>query len=332
MLDRHGRELDHLRISVTDRCNMRCSYCMPDGDYGAVPRTSLLTFEEIARVVGKLVHDYGVKQLRLTGGEPLVRKDLYKLVAQLRRLPVTDIAMTTNAVLLAPEAKRLRDAGLDRLNISLDTLRQESLDRISPGTRLADILQGIDAAVQAGFTGIKFNAVLMRGINDDEITNLIRYAADHGGGSGGTMRFIELMPIGVMAGRHREFLVPAAHIRGVVKREFELAEAPRPAGSPEMPYALTERATGRKLRFGIIASETEPFCMSCRRLRLTADGTFISCLFREQGADLRAWVRAEHADENAAHAAFDALVEKSVALKPTTRLAMVKHAMVVVGG
>ncbi|HTL51680.1 MAG TPA: GTP 3',8-cyclase MoaA [Planctomycetota bacterium] len=328
MFDRHGRELDHLRISVTDRCNMRCSYCMPDGDYAAAPREKLLSFEEIARVVGTLVNEYGVRHLRLTGGEPLVRKDLYKLVGQLARLPVADIAMTTNAVLLKGEARRLRDAGLNRLNISLDTLRQESLDQISPGTRLADILAGVDAAQTAGFTNIKFNAVLMRGINDDEILPLIRFAADRNG----TMRFIELMPIGVMAGRHQQFLVPAAQIREVVQKEFEIREGQRPVGSPAMPYELTERATGRSLGFGIIASETEPFCMSCRRLRLTADGTFISCLFREQGADLRKWVRTEFASAAAAHAAFDALVEKSVALKPTTRLAMVKHAMVVVGG
>lgn len=330
MLDTHGRQLDHLRISVTDRCNMRCSYCMPDGDYGAQPRANLLTFEEIERVVGKLVHEFGVKHLRLTGGEPLVRRDLPKLIAKLRALPVADIAMTTNAVLLKGKAQALRDAGLDRLNISLDTLQQERLNRISPGTRLKDILNGVDAALAVGFCGLKFNAVLMRGTNDDEILPLIRYALDRGG----VMRFIEAMPIGVLAGRHKELLVPAAEIRSVVSKAYDLTEAPRPVGSPAAYYRVTAGTAAAAVsgEFGIIASETEPFCMTCRRLRLTADGTFIACLFREQGADLRQWVRRDYESRQDADTAFAQLIEKAVALKPTTRLPMVKHAMVVVGG
>ncbi|MGH7144921.1 MAG: GTP 3',8-cyclase MoaA [Planctomycetota bacterium] len=328
MFDSHGRELDHLRISVTDRCNMRCTYCMPDGDYDAQPRHKLLTFEEIARVVGALVHDHGVKHLRLTGGEPLVRHGLPKLVAQLRALPVADIAMTTNAVLLKGHARALRDAGLTRLNISLDTLHQDRLARISSGTRLKDILNGIDAAMAAGFTQTKFNAVLMRSINEDEILPLVRYALDRGG----VMRFIEVMPIGVMAGRHKQFLVPAEEIRQTVAREFDLTTAPRPVGSPAAYHRIVDRRTGQTGEFGIIASETEPFCMSCRRLRLTADGTFIACLFHERGADLRQWARTPFADEPSADAALRSLLEAAVALKPTTRLPMVKHPMVVVGG
>lgn len=332
MQDSHGRILDHLRISVTDRCNMRCSYCMPDGDYGAQPRANLLTFEEITTVVGKLVHEYGVRNLRLTGGEPLVRRDLPKLIAALRKLPVIDIAMTTNAVLLKGKAQALRAAGLDRLNISLDTLQQERLNRISPGTRLKDILNGIDAALAAGFTGLKFNAVLLRGTNDDEILPLIEYALERGG----VMRFIEAMPIGVLAGRHQEVLVPAETIRQTVAAKYAWTAAPRPAGSPAANYTLRAKnapAAAEPLgEFGIIASETEPFCMQCRRLRLTADGTFIACLFHDHGADLRQWVRAQHPTAAAADQAFAELLTKAVALKPTARLPMVKHAMVVVGG
>lgn len=328
MRDQHGRTLDHLRISVTDRCNMQCRYCKPAGMAPGCAEASVLSFDQIERIVARLVFDFGVTHLRLTGGEPTVRADLPRLVERLARLPIAEIAMTTNGTRLAALARPLKDAGLTRLNISLDTLKPETLARISLGTRLTDVLEGIAAARAAGFHDLKFNAVLMRGFNDGEITDLIRYAA----GQGGVMRFIELMPIGVMAGHHAELLVTGAAIRAAVAREFLLRERWRPAGSPAERYSLEDRRTGQVLEFGLIASETEPFCDACRRLRLTADGRLIACLFREGGSDLRPWVEQANAGAAGGSAQFAKLIAAAVAEKPIRREVQVKHAMHVVGG
>lgn len=331
MIDVHGRMLDHLRISVTDRCNMACRYCKPaGGGCGPTRRRDLLTVEEFDRIVTSLVRDFGVTHLRLTGGEPTVWPDLEALVRRLNRLPVADIAMTTNATLLARDnlAARLREAGLRRLNISLDSLRAERLDQISPSTRLEDVLAGIAAARAAGFAQLKFNAVLMRGINDDEIEALIRFAA----AQGGVMRFIELMPIGVMAASHGRWVVPAAAVRQAVAENFSAQLAPRPAGSPAQEYELTDRRNGAQMRYGVIASETEPFCDSCRRLRLTAEGRLIACLFQEGGVELRSWLAERFETPLASRQSLGNRLRTAIAEKPMRRNLTVQHPMHVVGG
>jgi cyclic pyranopterin phosphate synthase len=289
-----GRPLGSLRISVTDRCNMRCRYCMPEDDYVGLPRESSLTFEEIARLAGVFA-GLGVEKVRLTGGEPLLRQDLATLVALLhsdRRL--ADLALTTNGLLLASQAEHLRRAGLRRVTVSLDTLRPERLAAFSRTTRHADVLAGIAGARDAGFEKVKINTVVIRGFNDDEVVDLLEFARTERV----EIRFIEYMDVGGATRWSRDEVVSQAEMLGVLARRYggiEPLRAPERAAAPAERFRLADGMT-----FGIIASVTAPFCGTCDRSRLTADGTWFLCLYAEHGIDLRDRLRSGATDEELA--------------------------------
>ena len=283
LVDRHGRALRDLRVSVTDRCNLRCSYCMPEDDYQWLPQNDILSFEEITEVVAAFTA-VGVTKVRLTGGEPLLRRGLPDLVARLAALPpINDLALTTNGTLLAGHADALRAAGLHRVTVSLDTLRPERHRAITRRDNHGSVIDGIAAVRRAGFTGTKINTVVMRGVNDDELADLVRYGADHGA----EVRFIEYMDVGGATGWDRRHVVSADEILSSVSASLgPLAPAPTRPSAPARRYVTDDGAT-----FGIVASTTTPFCQTCDRSRLTADGMWYRCLYAATGTDLRGPVR-----------------------------------------
>ena len=289
MLDRLGRPLGSLRVSVTDRCNLRCRYCMPEDDYVWLPRRSILSFEETERLV-RVFTALGVTKVRLTGGEPLLRHDLPELVRQLAgNEAIADLALTTNGLLLARQAAALRDAGLDRITVSLDTLRPERMLQFAKSARHADVLEGVAAARAAGFGRLKLNTVVIRGYNDDELVDLVEFARAHDA----EVRFIEYMDVGGatlwsmdQVVSQREILDRLAGRYGVVE---PLAE---PGPAPAERFRLPDGTT-----FGVIASTTAPFCRTCDRSRLTADGTWFLCLYAADGVDLREPLRMGASDE-----------------------------------
>jgi cyclic pyranopterin phosphate synthase len=282
LVDQLNRPLRSLRVSVTDRCNMRCRYCMPEEDYLWLPRESILSFEEIDRLVG-IFAGLGVHKVRLTGGEPLLRHELAKLVTLLRRQPsLDDLALTTNGILLARHAAELRAAGLTRVTVSLDTLKASRMLEFARSARHADILDGVAAARTAGF-GVKLNAVVIRGYNDDELADLVEY----GRAAGVEVRFIEYMDVGGATGWSMEQVVSRREILERLARRYGSIE---PIGqtdwAPAERFALPDGTT-----VGVIASTTAPFCHTCDRGRLTADGTWLLCLYGESGLDLREALR-----------------------------------------
>ncbi|HEU4699969.1 MAG TPA: GTP 3',8-cyclase MoaA [Gemmatimonadales bacterium] len=285
-VDRLGRRLGALRLSVTDRCNLRCHYCMPEAEYAWLPRESILTFEELERVARVFV-SLGVRKLRLTGGEPLLRRELPALVARLAAIaPGLDLALTTNGVLLADQAPALRAAGLGRLTVSLDTLRPERMLRDARSPRHADVLRGIAAARAAGFRGLKLNAVIVRGVNEDELDDLLAFARAHEA----ELRFIEYMDVGGATGWSLEQVVSRAEILARLAARHGPVEALPDAGDPAAPAERFRTCAGQV--FGIVASTTAPFCRRCDRSRVTADGVWFTCLYGERGVDLRASLRA----------------------------------------
>jgi len=283
--DSYGRPLGSLRLSVTDRCNMRCGYCMPEENYVWLPRESLLSFEELDRVAGIFLR-LGASKLRLTGGEPLLRHDLQKLVAMLARRPgLSDFALTTNGILLAANAESLRAAGLTRVTVSLDTLRPERMLAFARSARHGDVLEGIAAAQAAGFERIKLNSVMIRGFNEDEAIPLLEFARAHRL----ELRFIEYMDVGGATRWRMEDVVTRAELLETIAERYGAVEAlsdPADSGAPAERFALRDGT-----RFGIIASVTAPFCASCDRSRVTADGTWFTCLYASEGVDLRESLR-----------------------------------------
>jgi cyclic pyranopterin phosphate synthase len=291
--DSFGRPLRSLRLSVTDRCNLRCRYCMPEDEYVWLPRASLLTFEELTRVAS-VCAGLGVSKLRLTGGEPLLRHDLATLVGMVGRVPgLTDIALTTNGLLLGRQAAALRAAGLRRVTVSLDTLRPERMREFARSARHADVLAGIAAAMAAGFAPLKLNTVVVRGYNDDEVLDLVEFARAHGA----EPRFIEYMDVGGATRWSREQVVGREELLArLAARYGPVSTVPEPGGSaPAERYRLADGMT-----VGIIASTTAPFCGACDRARLTADGTFFLCLYAARGLDLREPLRAGASDHELA--------------------------------
>jgi cyclic pyranopterin phosphate synthase len=290
--DRLGRPLRSLRISVTDRCNMRCRYCMPEQDYVWLPRESILSFEEIDRLVG-IFASVGVQKVRLTGGEPLLRHDLGKLVALLRRHPALhDIALTTNGILLARHAKELRAAGLNRVTVSLDTLRAGRMEEFARSARHADVLQGIAAARAAGLGPVKLNVVVIRDYNDDELTDLIEF----GRTEGAEVRFIEYMDVGGATEWSMQQVVSRQEILETLTRRYgPIVSLGQQDSAPADRFVLSDGTY-----FGVIASTTAPFCRTCDRSRLTADGTWLLCLYGESGLDLREMLRMGSTDEEIA--------------------------------
>ncbi len=277
--DRLQRPLGSLRVSVTDRCNLRCRYCMPEQEYVWLPKQSILTFEEIARLVG-IFTSLGVEKVRLTGGEPLLRHDLASLTALLARIPgVRDLAMTTNGLLLARHAEPLRQAGLGRITVSLDTLRPTRMRDLARSDRHADVLAGIVAARAAGFL-LKLNTVVIRGVNEDELVDLIEFARAHEA----EVRFIEYMDVGGATGWSPEQVFSQREILQVLSARYGPI-TPVATSDPSAPAERFRLPDGAI--FGIVASTTAPFCRTCDRSRLTADGTWFLCLYAERGIDLR---------------------------------------------
>ena len=298
--DAFARPLGSLRLSVTDRCNLRCRYCMPETDYTWLPRESILTFEELVRLTG-LFTSLGVSKVRLTGGEPLLRHELPSLVRSLRAVSgVHDLAMTTNGVLLAPVAQELREAGLDRVTVSLDTLRPDRLVAFARSTRHEDIIAGIRTARDAGLGPVKINSVILRGFNDDEITDLLEFAR----GEQAELRFIEYMDVGGATRWNMADVVSRDEILSRIAGRFgPTTPVTRSSdrtmeGSDEAKRAPAERyALADGTVFGVIASVTAPFCRDCDRSRITADGTWLLCLYAADGIDLREKLRMGATDE-----------------------------------
>lgn len=281
--DAFARPLGSLRLSVTDRCNLRCRYCMPEVDYVWLPRESILSFEELTRLTG-LFTSLGVSKVRLTGGEPLLRHDLDTLVRALRGVPgVKDLALTTNGVLLAPAASALRAAGLDRVTVSLDTLRPDRLEAFARTTRHQDIVAGIRAARDAGLGPVKINSVLVRGFNDDEILDLLEFARTEGA----EVRFIEYMDVGGATLWTMDAVVTRDEILTTITKRWGTPQPVMNARNAPAEQFLLPDGT----RFGIIASVTAPFCRDCDRSRITADGTWFLCLYGDRGIDLRERLR-----------------------------------------
>jgi cyclic pyranopterin phosphate synthase len=284
VLDTRGRPMRSLRISVTDRCNLRCHYCMPEDEYLWLPREDLLRHEETGEIAD-LFGELGVDRLRITGGEPLLRRDLPSLVAALATKPwVRDLAMTTNGVRLADAIDDLKRAGLNRVTVSLDTLRRDRFVRLARVDALPDVLNGIEAVRLAGLADLKIDTVVSRGDNDDELVELVKFAAD----AGAEIRFIEYMDVGgATAWRpeavvsRREMLATLADYFGAIEPVVEDSSAP--AARFRLPSGQT---------IGIISSTTEPFCRTCDRARLTADGVLLLCLYAQHGTDLRRPLRA----------------------------------------
>jgi cyclic pyranopterin phosphate synthase len=303
MIDTHGRTVRDLRISVTDRCNLRCVYCMPSEGMPWLPREQLLTYEEIARFAGVCL-GLGVTGIRLTGGEPTVRMDLPVLVGMLDGLaPDLDLSLTTNGLKLAEMAPALRAAGLRRVNVSLDTLDPARFQQIARRDRFRDVLAGLEAARRAGLAPIKVNAVLMRDFNEDEVLGLAGWARDEDF----ELRFIEWMPLDFQHSWSREKLVPAAEILERLHAAFPLE--PAAASDPSAPASMYRYLDGRG-RVGVIASVTRPFCGSCDRIRLTADGQIRTCLFSLKEYDFRKLMRDGGSDADVA-----ALLEAAVRRK-----------------
>lgn len=283
--DRYGRPLGSLRLSVTDRCNMRCGYCMPEEEYVWLPRASLLSFEELDRLAGIFIR-LGSSRVRLTGGEPLLRHDLPKLVEMLSSRPgLKDLALTTNGILLGDHAPALRDAGLKRVTVSLDTLRADRMRSFARTDRLPDVLAGIETARSLGFASIKLNSVIVRGFNADEVLDLLAFARERGL----ELRYIEYMDVGGATRWRWEDVVTRAELLDTIQSRLG---RPEPVGDPDHPNAPAERfRLPDGTTFGIIASVTAPFCGSCDRSRVTADGTWFTCLYGERGVDLRDLLR-----------------------------------------
>jgi cyclic pyranopterin phosphate synthase len=291
LVDRFGRLHKSLRISVTDRCNIRCFYCMPDENVRFRPREEILTFEEITRFT-RVAAGLGVRKIRLTGGEPLVRSGLATLVALLKAIPgIEEIAVTTNAILLREQAQALREAGLDRVNISLDTLSEATFRQISRREGLDKVLDGIRAAKEVGFERIRLNCVAIRGVTESEAAALVAYARDRGL----EMRFIEFMPLDAEQNWKSDQVISGEELRRLITEALGPLE-PQPRPDPAQP-ATDYRLTQGGGMVGFINPVSEPFCEACDRLRITAEGKVRNCLFSSEEWDARALLRGGGSDD-----------------------------------
>jgi cyclic pyranopterin phosphate synthase len=288
--DRYGRVASDLRVSLTDRCNLRCSYCMPAEGLDWLPGDEVLTDDEVVRLVRIGVERLGIQEVRFTGGEPLVRRGLVEIVRQVRALdPDLELSITTNALGLARTADALSAAGLNRVNVSLDSVRAETFHTITRRDRLHDVIAGLAACEAAGLGPVKVNAVLMRDVNDDQASELLRWCLDRGY----ELRFIEQMPLDAQHGWSRDGMITADEIFARLERDFDLSPAEEPRGSAPAELFLVD---GGPATVGVIASVTRPFCGDCDRVRLTADGQVRNCLFARSESDLRAALRGGASD------------------------------------
>jgi GTP 3',8-cyclase len=297
LADAYGRVATDLRVSLTDRCNLRCAYCMPPEGLDWLPGADVLTDEEIVRLITIGVERLGITTVRLTGGEPLLRKNLELLVADIAVLsPVPEIALTTNGIGLAARAEKLAAAGLKRINISLDTLDPDTFTQLARRRRLPDVLAGVAAAREAGLQPVKINTVLLRGINDHEAVDLLHWAM----AEQVQLRFIEQMPLDPQHGWKRDEMITADEIRERLGQHVELVEDPEDALARGSAPAELFRVAGTSYRVGIIASVSKPFCGSCDRVRLTADGQIRNCLFARTESDMRTPLRTGASDSEIA--------------------------------
>jgi GTP 3',8-cyclase len=300
LVDRFGRVATDLRVSLTDKCNLRCTYCMPAEGLAWLPHESLLTDEEISRLIAIAVERLGVNEIRFTGGEPLLRPGLTAIVLAAASLhPRPTLSVTTNALGLSKLAQPLAAAGLDRVNVSLDTLRPDRFEALTRRNRLADVFAGAKAADEAGLRPVKLNAVLMKGINDDEAVDLLSFALAHGY----QLRFIEQMPLDAQHAWKREEMVSGEDILAQLRSVFALSPDPAKRGAAPAETWLVDGyvdAVGKPAKVGVIASVTQPFCGACDRTRLTADGQVRNCLFSQQETDLRGLLRGGAGDEEIA--------------------------------
>jgi len=321
--DACGREIDYLRISVTDRCNLRCVYCMPAGGVPLAPRSGILSYEEIATVV-RVAAGMGISKIRLSGGEPLVREGLVDLVRMIAQTAgVDDVALTTNGVLLREQAAGLVRAGLRRVNVSLDSLKRERFKQITQYDALADVLQGIDEARRVGLSPIKVNMVVMRGVNDDELLDFAALSRE-----GWNVRFIELMPLVNGGGERREF-VPASEIRERISSLGELLPCAPPTGNGPADYYQLAGASGT---VGFITPVSEHFCFKCNRLRLSADGKLLPCLLSDEEVDLRGTLRGEASAEEIKRLILEAVASKPQGHRVAQGVVPTKRWMTQVGG
>jgi GTP 3',8-cyclase len=308
LVDTFGRTATDLRVSLTDRCNLRCTYCMPAEGLPWLPKDEMLTDAELIRLIGIAVTRLGVDEVRFTGGEPLIRPGIAELVARTAALrPRPRISVTTNGIGLARLAPALAAAGLDRVNVSLDTLDPGTFGRLTRRDRHADVVTGLEAASSAGLTPVKVNTVLMRGVNDGEAPALLRWCLDRGY----ELRFIEQMPLDAQHGWNRADMVTADEILTALQREFTLT--PEGADARGSAPAETWLVDGGPARVGVIASVTRPFCAACDRVRLTADGQVRTCLFAREESDLRAALRSGASDEELAGRWRTAMLGKKAA-------------------
>jgi cyclic pyranopterin phosphate synthase len=294
LADSYGRVATDLRVSLTDRCNLRCSYCMPAEGLAWMPTEESLTDDEVVRLVRIGVEQLGIREVRFTGGEPLLRRGLADIVARTKALdPSPEVSITTNALGLSRTAATLAAAGLDRVNVSLDTVRRDVFQQITRRDRLDDVIEGLAAAQRAGLGPIKVNAVLLRGVNDGHAAELLGWCLERGY----QLRIIEQMPLDAQHGWSREGMVTADEIFASLEEEFVLTPDPEHRGSAPAETFLVDGGPGM---VGVIASVTRPFCGSCDRVRLTADGQVRNCLFAREESDLRAALRGQATDEEIA--------------------------------
>jgi cyclic pyranopterin phosphate synthase len=324
LVDRYGREHTYLRISVTDRCNLRCVYCMPSGAITWKRREQLLSYEEIVRVASVLV-DMGISKIRITGGEPLVRRDLEKLVFNLSQLPgLRTLAMTTNAVLLKDKATVLKEAGLKALNISLDSLKRDKFQEITKRDDWDEVMSGIRAALDAEFESLKLNCVVMANYNDDEILDFVDYIKD----KPMNIRFIEYMPF-PDNNWHKGKMFPYQEMKRLIEEHYRLIPIEQEPGAVARDFAI-EGQTGT---VSFITSMSDSFCSTCNRLRLTADGSIKSCLFYEPERNLRDLMRDGITDDELRNLIYDAVLQKPEAHPPMEELVgMANRTMVEIGG
>ncbi|MEE8482145.1 MAG: GTP 3',8-cyclase MoaA [Acidiferrobacterales bacterium] len=303
LIDPFQRKIEYIRLSVTDRCDLRCIYCMPKGFDGFNEPEDWLTFDEIERVISAFTA-LGVKRVRITGGEPLARRHLPDLVKQLHNnTAVEDLSLSTNAVQLARHAESLYDAGISRINVSLDSLKADRFSKITGGGKLEKVLKGLQKARETGFQPIKINMVAMRGINDDEFSDMLRFCIDNDF----ALRFIETMPIGDTGRDATETYLNLQDVRRDIERQFELVPAVMPGGGPARYFRIKNSNT----RIGFITPISQHFCETCNRVRLSVDGTLYLCLGQEDSVALRPHLRQGISNEG-----LEELIVQAIALKP----------------
>ncbi len=302
LVDPFQRRIEYLRISVTDRCDLRCFYCMPEGFHGFEEPEDWLTHDELERVVGAFTR-MGVRRVRLTGGEPLVRRNLTGLAARLSALPqLDDLSLSTNATRLAKHAAALKAAGVSRINVSLDSLKPEVFRQITKG-KLEKVIEGLMAAKAAGLRPVKINMVVMKGINDDEVESMVEFCLEHGF----TLRFIETMPVGDTGRNAADLYVDLAEVRQRLAKRFDLLPGAMPGGGP----ARYVRVAGSEMNIGFITPISQHFCDTCNRVRLSVDGTLFLCLGQEDRFELRPLLRQGISD-----AGLEEAIRAAIALKP----------------